>query len=144
MLPLLCLPQLSRAHWQRAKLIPLPELVEAVASQNHRRCWVEGTHQDHWDQLLALCRAPPESHHVPERVVQMLLEFRQGLVLWPLPWGAPSSPQGHLSLQEGTVLSREKPHSTAPACSGSFIVPFILLSDLSNAALLGTALMLMG
>lgn len=37
----------------------------------------EGTHQNHRVQLLALQRAPQKSHHVPESIVQMLLELCQ-------------------------------------------------------------------
>lgn len=53
-------------------------------AQNHRvveQAELEGTHQDHEVQLLALHRTPQESHHAPESIVQTLLELKQAWCL---------------------------------------------------------------
>lgn len=46
---------------------------------------LEGAHKDHQVQLLALHSTIPRSHHIPERIVQMLLEFCQAWCCDPFP-----------------------------------------------------------
>lgn len=55
----------------------LKTLGKCCSKRNHRNAELYGTYKDHWVEFLALHKTPQESHQVPKRVVQMLLELWQ-------------------------------------------------------------------
>lgn len=51
--------------------------IRIIESQNHRIREYAEMEEIGRDQLLALCRTLQGSYHVPDSIVQILLEFRQ-------------------------------------------------------------------